>query len=236
MKKLALLSLLAVAGGSRVGTGHGKTRRADRRLHSGRGLARDGAPVAGDPRHRRQAHRHEGRHVRRLGLQRHDRGAARRPRRRRAARAVLVRARDHGGAGRGLRGHGDRAHHAAELPVDHHRGQGQADQFARRPQGQDLRVRRPGLDLRLHGALGGVHQGRHHAGEGFQPGDVLGRPRRHHRRGGLGQGRGRRGRRPHLRARLRQGAGRLQQAEGGLDVARRSPTTRCSTARTCPRT
>ena len=34
--------------------------------------------------------------------------------------------------------------------------QGQPDQFARRPQGQDLRLRRPGLDLGLHGAFGGA--------------------------------------------------------------------------------
>ncbi len=94
----------------------------------------------------------------------------------------------------------------------------------------------PGLDLRLHGALGGVHQGRHHAREGLQAGDVLGRSRCDHRLGGLGQGRCRQRRRPHLRARLRQGARGLQQAEGGLDLARRFPTTRCSTARTCPRT
>ena len=41
-----------------------------------------------------------------------------------AARAVLVRARHDRRAGGSVRRDGDRAHHAAELPVDHHRAQG----------------------------------------------------------------------------------------------------------------
>ena len=78
-------------------------------------------------------------------------------------------------------------------------------QNARRPQGQELRLRRSGLDLGLRLPAGRPAEGRHRAQARLQDGDLHRRARRQRARRRQRQGRRRHHRRPHPRRRHRQG-------------------------------
>jgi len=196
-------------------TGTGRAT-AHHRADSRRGLASHDRKQPPGARQPAAAAGHAGQALRGHRLQRRDRGAALEEARRGLSRPVLVCAGQPGRRRGSLRGRRHQEDRAELVQERDHCAQGQRPRQDRRPQGPQLRLRRP--DLRIGPP---VSEGRPAAGRAgprhlLRPCDLLGLARRQHPGRGQQEGRRRRGGRPHPGQRHRQGAGEAGRARDRL--------------------